>query len=289
MQYEQILYEQSGPVLTLTMNRPEALNALTRQMRRELCHAIDRGAAEDAVRAIVITGAGRAFCAGADLSGGAAMFDPSSEKTAEDEAEAGRDGAGILALKLFACTKPLIAAVNGPAIGVGATMLLPMDVRLAADAARFGFVFARRGILTDGCASWFLPRVVGISQALDWGLSGRVFSALEAFQAGLVMRVTQQEELLAKARECALEIANNCAPVSVALMRQLMWRMLGADHPIVAHRLESRFLASRGPSADAREGVASFKEKRKAIFADRVSSDMPPEYPWWSEEIESQI
>jgi enoyl-CoA hydratase/carnithine racemase len=289
MQYEQILYEQSGPVLTLTMNRPEALNALTRQMRRELCHAIDRGAAEDAVRAIVITGAGRAFCAGADLSGGAAMFDPSSEKTAEDEAEAGRDGAGILALKLFACTKPLIAAVNGPAIGVGATMLLPMDVRLAADAARFGFVFARRGILTDGCASWFLPRVVGISQALDWGLSGRVFSALEAFQAGLVMRVTQQEELLAKARECALEIANNCAPVSVALMRQLMWRMLGADHPIVAHRLESRFLASRGPSADAREGVASFKEKRKAIFADRVSSDMPPEYPWWSDEIESQI
>jgi len=284
--FETLRWDRPGPVLTLTLNRPEKLNAMTRVMRRELCDAMDLADADDAVRAIVFTGAGRAFCAGADLSGGARAFDPSGAPPGEPGGdEAGRDGGGVLALRLFASTKPLIAAVNGAAVGIGASMLLPMDIRIASTEARFGLVFARRGIVPDACASWFLPRVVGISKALEWSLGGRVFDAAEALAGGLVRELCAPGDLLARAQALALEIAENAAPVSVAMTRQLMWRMLGAAHPMEAHRQESLALQSRGASADAAEGVSSFKEKRAAQFPDRVSADMPPSYPWWTEPV----
>jgi enoyl-CoA hydratase/carnithine racemase len=280
MDYQQILYAQSGAVLTLTMNRPEALNAMTKLMRRELCHALDRANSDDSVRAIIITGAGRAYCAGVDLSDGAAMFKPAADSTSEDRVEAGRDGAGILALKLYNSLKPVTGAVNGPVVGVGATMLVPMDIRLATENARVGFVFARRGIVTDGCASWFLARLVGISQALDWTMSGRLVPAKDASEAGLLRSVVTSNELLPQAYALGSEIADHCAPVSVALIRQSMWYMLGTGHPSVAHHYESQLLSARGNSADAREGVASFLAKHAAVFPDHVSTDMPPGYPW---------
>jgi enoyl-CoA hydratase/carnithine racemase len=281
--FETLLWDRAGPVLTLTLNRPAQMNAMTATMRRELCAALDRADADDAVRAIVFTGAGsRAFCAGFDLSGGPQSFDPAlSERPAADEP--GRDGGGVLALRLFACTKPLIAAVNGAAVGVGAAMTLPMDLRLASDGARFGFVYARRGIVPDACASWFLPRVVGIGRALEWSLSGRLVPALEALAGNLVGRVVPAAELLPAAQAAAREIAENAAPVSVALTRQMMWRLLGAPHPMEAHRLESAAIAARGASADAREGVAAFIGKRPPRFEGRVSDGMPPCYPWWQE------
>jgi enoyl-CoA hydratase/carnithine racemase len=283
-EFETLRWDLSGHVLTLTLYRPDKMNAMTRAMRRELCDALDRADADDTVRAIVVTGAGRAFCAGFDLSAGSRAFDPASAShTPEDGDEPGRDGGGVLALRLFACTKPLIAAINGAAVGIGASMLLPMDVRIASTDARFGFVFARRGIVPDACASWFLPRVVGISKALEWSMGGRVFDAAEASAGGLVSQVCEPGELLARAQALALDIADNAAPVSVALTRQLMWRMLGAAHPMDAHRLESAALQSRGGSSDTAEGVASFKEKRPARFVDKVSADMPPFYPWWTE------
>ena len=282
--FENIRWNLSGPVLTLTLYRPEKLNAMTRLMRRELCRALDLADADDAVRAIVVTGAGRAFCAGFDLSEGARAFDTSSPARApEPGEEPGRDGGGVLALRLFACTKPLIGAINGAAVGIGASMLLPMDVRIASSDARFGFVFARRGVVPDACASWFLPRVAGISKALEWSLGGTVFDAAEALAGGLVSQVCEPGELLARAQAKALEIAENAAPVSVALTRQLMWRMLGASHPMEAHRLESAALESRGGSADSAEGVTSFKEKRPARFPDKVSTGMPDFYPWWTD------
>lgn len=282
--FETIGWELSGPVLTLTLHRPDKMNAMTHAMRRELCEALDRADADDAVRAVVVTGAGRAFCAGFDLSEGSRAFDPASASRAPGTGEEpGRDGGGVLALRLFACTKPLIAAVNGAAVGIGASMLLPMDVRIASTEARFGFVFARRGIVPDACASWFLPRVVGISKALEWSLGGRVFDASEASAGGLVSQICEPGELLVRARALALDIADNAAPVSVALTRQLMWRMLGAAHPMEAHRLESAALQSRGGSADAAEGVASFRQKRPAKFVDKVSADMPPFHPWWTD------
>jgi enoyl-CoA hydratase/carnithine racemase len=278
--FETLLWERSGPVLTLTLNRPQALNAMTAQMRRELCLALDLADADDAVRAIVFTGSGRAFCAGFDLSAGAGAFD-AAQRPAENEP--GRDGGGMLALRLFASTKPLIAAVNGAAVGIGASMLLPMDIRIASEDARIGFVFTRRGIVPDACASWFLPRVVGISRALEWSLGGRLLPAREALDGGLMREVWQPGQLLARARELAHEMADHTAPVSVALTRQMMWRMLGAGHPMAAHRLESAFIAARGSSPDSREGVASFLEKRPPEFTGRVSRDMPPGYPWWQE------
>ncbi len=282
--FETICWDLSGPVLTLTLYRPEKMNAMTRLMRRELCRAIDLADADDAVHAIVITGAGHAFCAGFDLSEGARAFDAASlARAPEPDDEPGRDGGGVLALRLFACTKPLIGAINGAAVGIGASMLLPMDVRIASSNARFGFVFARRGILPDACASWFLPHVAGISKALEWSLGGKVFDAAEALAGGLVSQVCEPGELLARAQAQALDIADNAAPVSVALTRQLMWRMLGAGHPMEEHRLESAALKSRGGSADTAEGVASFKEKRAARFPDRVSTGMPDLYPWWTE------
>jgi enoyl-CoA hydratase/carnithine racemase len=279
----------AGHVLTVTLDRPGRLNAFTAQMAAELIAAFDRADADDDVRAVVVTGAGRAFCAGADLAGGARTFD-AAERAARraagapgPEAEPGRDTGGLVALRVFACAKPVIAAINGPAVGIGATMTLPMDVRLASTAARIGFVFTRRGIVPEAASSWFLPRVVGISRAMEWVTTGRVFAAAEALEGGLVRSVHPPDELLPAAYALAAEIAENAAPVSVALARQMMWRMLGADHPLEAHRVDSAAMVERGRSADAAEGVTAFLEKRAARFPDRVSADMPAFYPWWPE------
>ena len=278
MTYEQILYEAGEGVLTITLHRPEKLNAFTPTMMRELIDAFDRADADDGVRAVIVTGAGRAFCAGADLSGGGGTFD----NTARDTLETHRDGGGLVALRIFESKKPVIAAINGPAVGVGITMTLPMDVRLASTAARMGFVFARRGIVPEACSSWFLPRVVGISRAAEWVYTGRVFSAEEALAGGLVSRVVAPADLLETARGLAREIADNTSAVSVALSRQLLWRMLGADHPMEAHKVDSRAIYWMGGSADAREGVAAFLEKRPARFTLRPSADLPDFYPWWT-------
>ncbi len=282
-------------VLTVTLNRPEKLNAFDRPMMEQLIAAFDRADADDEVRAVIVTGAGRAFCAGADLSQAGKTFDYAAraDRPEVKEAFSGaqvdlsqdavRDGGGRVTLRIFQCLKPVIAAVNGPAVGIGATMLLPMDIRIASVGARFGFVFARRGITPEACSSWFLPRVVGISQALEWTFSGRVFDAAEAKAGGLVSRVLPPGELLPAAHALAREIADNAAPVSVALTRQMMWRMLGAEHPMDAHRVDSRAIFSRGASGDAREGVTAFLEKRPAHFPNKVSTDLPPWFPWWEE------
>jgi enoyl-CoA hydratase/carnithine racemase len=275
---EHISVETSDGILTITLNRPERLNAWTAQMGMEMRAALDRADADDDVRAVIVTGAGRGFCAGADLASGGDTFDYTKR---EIEGPA-RDNGGELTLRIFASTKPVIAAINGPAVGVGATMTLPMDIRLAADDARMGFVFARRGIIPEACSSWFLPRVVGISRAMEWVATGRVFSAQEALAGGLVRSLHPKEELLDAARSLAREIAENTAPVSVALARQLMWRMLGAEHPMLAHRADSRGMVARGQSADAAEGITAFLEKRPASFPDRVSDGLPDVMPGWS-------
>ena len=274
MHYEQILYDVDDRILTMTLNRPEKLNAFTEQMREEMCDALDRADADDEVRAIIVTGAGRGFCAGADLSEGGDTF----ANTALSP-----DGGGLLTLRIFEANKPIIAAVNGPAVGVGVTMTLAMDIRLAADVARFGFVFARRGIVPEACSSWFLPRVVGIGKALEWTYSGRVFDAAEALDAGLVRSIHAKDALIEAAREIALEIADNASAVSVTLIRHMMWRMLGADHPMQAHKIDSRAVFHTGGSPDAKEGVESFLEKRPAAFPGKVSRDMPSFFPWWEE------
>jgi enoyl-CoA hydratase/carnithine racemase len=248
-------------------------------MGRELIAAFDAADADDAVRAIIVTGAGRGYCAGADLQGGGATFDW-RERQAGDGIP--RDGGGQFTLRVFDCTKPVIAAINGPAVGVGATMTLPMDIRLAADDARIGFVFARRGIVPEACSSWFLPRLVGISRAMEWVATGRVFSAQEAHEGGLVRSLHPKDELLDAARALATEIAENTAPVSVAVARRMMWRMLGAEHPMLAHRADSRGMFYRGQSADAAEGVTSFLQKRPAQFPDRVSDGLPDVMPGWA-------
>jgi enoyl-CoA hydratase/carnithine racemase len=278
MNYEQILTETSDGVLTITLNRPERLNAWTAQMGQELRMAFDRADADDEVRAIVVTGAGRGFCAGADLASGADTFDYRKHESTGPA----RDNGGEFTLRVFESTKPVIAAINGPAVGVGATMTLPMDVRLAAEDARIGFVFARRGIIPEACSSWFLPRVVGISRAMEWVSTGRVFSAQEALDGGLVRSLHPKDELLGAARALAREIAENAAPVSVALARRLMWRMLGVEHPMIAHRADSRGMVARGQSADAVEGITAFLEKRPASFPDRVSEGLPDIMPGWS-------
>lgn len=279
-----IRYDVDQGIATITLNRPEKLNAFTRDMGRELIAAFDEIERDDAVRAVIVTGAGRGFCAGADLSGGAKTFDYASRgmvqgvDLADDSA---RDGGGRVTLRIFECLKPVIAAVNGPAVGVGATMLLPMDIRLASESARFGFVFARRGVVMEACSSWFLPRLVGISQAMEWTMTGRVFDAAEALQGRLVKKVLPPDELLPAARALAREVADNTSGISVALMRQMQWRMLGADHPMEAHKIDSRLMVQTGAADDAREGVAAFLEKRPARFPGRVSKDMPAAFPWW--------
>jgi enoyl-CoA hydratase/carnithine racemase len=279
MSYEQITADTAEGVLTITLNRPDRLNAWTPTMGQELMAAFDAADADDGVRAIIVTGAGRGFCAGADLQAGGATF---SQREREGDDPVPRDGGGRLVLRIFDCTKPVIAAINGPAVGVGATMTLPMDIRLAADEARVGFVFSRRGIVPEACSSWFLPRLVGISRAMEWVSTGRVFSAQEALEGGLVRSLHPQDELLDAARALATEIAQNTAPVSVALARRMMWRMLGAEHPMLAHRADSRGMFYRGRSADAAEGIASFLEKRPAQFPDRVSDGLPDIMPAWS-------
>ena len=282
MSYQEILYDVTGGVLTITLNRPEKLNAFTRTMRTEMIDALDRADADDDVRTIIVTGAGRGFCAGADLSSGGDTFN--AEARADRADGLNRDGGGLLTLRIFECKKPIIAAINGPAVGVGVTMTLPMDIRLAADVARFGFVFARRGIVPEACSSYFLPRVVGISQALEWTYSGRVFDAAEALAGGLVRSVHPKDELLGAARAIAHDIAAETSAVSVAMIRQMMWKMLGADHPMEAHKIDSRGIYHLGRSADAKEGVESFLEKRAAVFPGKVSTDMPEFFPWWEEE-----
>ncbi len=281
MDYQQIRYEVEESILTITLNRPEKLNAFTHTMLEELLDALDRADGDDAVRAIIFTGSGRGFCAGADLSAGSRSFD--ADARPDRPSGLNRDGGGRLTLRLYECNKPLIAAVNGAAVGVGATMQLPMDIRIASDQARFGFVFARRGIVPEACSSWFLPRIVGISRALEWSYSGRVFPASEALAGGLVSEIVTADGLLPRAREIAAEIATQTSPLSVTLIRHMMWRMLSADHPMEAHKLDSRGVYHLGRGADAREGVDSFLEKRPPHFTGRVSSDLPEYFPWWDE------
>jgi len=282
MDYQEILYAVEEKVLTITLNRPEKLNAFTGRMMFEVLDALDRADADDDVRAIIFTGAGRAFCAGADLSAGSGTFD-SRERSADVGIEGQRDGGGRVTLRLYDCKKPVIAAINGPAVGVGVTMTLPMDIRIASNDARFGFVFARRGICMEAASSWFLPRLVGPSQALEWVYTGRVFPASEALAGGLVRSLHAPDALLPAARELAREIADNTSAISVALSRQLVWKMLGADHPMEAHKVDSRAIVALGMSPDAHEGVASFLGKRKPDFKQRPSRDLPKFYPWWRE------
>jgi enoyl-CoA hydratase/carnithine racemase len=278
MEYTQIDYEVGERIATITLNRPDQLNAFTNTMMRELIDAFDRVDADDDVRAVIVTGAGRGFCAGADLSGGGETF---SRGGSDEMTDVGvpRDGGGMVSLRIFECTKPVIGAINGAAVGVGVTMTLSMDIRLASENAKFGFVFARRGIVPEACSSWFLPRLVGISQAAEWCYSGRVFPASEAHDGGLVRSVHAPEDLLPAARAIAADIAANAAPVSVALTRQMLWRMLGASHPMEAHRVDSRGILERGRSADSREGVLSFLEKRTPEFPMKVSDGLPDIFP----------
>lgn len=292
MAYETIKCEIAEQILTITLNRPEKLNAWTLTMCRELIEAFDRADEDDGIRAIIVTGEGRAFCAGADLSPGPESFDIDARRAPVKRLPDGtvdysdpnvRDSGGLLTLRIFKCLKPVIAAVNGPAVGVGVNMQLAMDIRIASEAARFGFVFAQRGIVLDASGCWFLPRIIGIAQALEWCYSGRVFPAQEALSAGLVSKVVPPDQLLPTAHALARDIAEKTPPVAIALIRQMMWRMLGADDPMETHKIESRVSYALGRSADAREGVMAFLEKRPAVFRDRVSTDMPDSFPWWAE------
>jgi enoyl-CoA hydratase/carnithine racemase len=292
MPFETILYEVSENILTITLNRPDRLNAFNAVMLRELIEAFDAADSDDDVRVIIVTGAGRAFCAGADLSSGADTFDRDAKRGPVRRLPDGRvdysdpnarDGGGQVTLRIFKCLKPVIAAVNGAAVGIGVTMQLAMDIRIASEDARFGFVFSQRGIVPEAASSWFLPRIVGISQALEWCFTGRVFPAREALAGGLVSKVVPADQLLSTARGLAREIATKTAPVSVALIRQMMWRLSAADDPMEAHKVDSRGIYARGRSNDVKEGVMAFLEKRPAHFKDKVSSDMPDYFPWWDE------
>ena len=279
MEYTQITYDVSDKVATITLNRPDKLNAFTGTMMYEMIDAFDRVDADDGVRAVIVTGAGRGFCAGADLSASGGETFSNGGSDIQTDAGVPRDGGGMVSLRIFECTKPVIGAINGASVGVGVTMTLPMDFRLASEDAKFGFVFARRGIVPEACSSYFLPRLVGISQATEWCYTGKVFAADEALAGGLVRSTHAADDLLPAARAIATEIAENTAPVSVALTRQMLWRMLGADHPMVAHRADSRGILSRGSSDDAREGVTSFLEKRDPIYPVKVSDGLPDIFP----------
>ena len=283
--FETILYDVEDRIATNTLNRPDRLNAFTSKMMAEMIAAFDLTDADDNVGAVIVTGSGRGFCAGADLSAGGATFDyTSTTDPARLEARIGgvqRDGGGRVTLRIFNSLKPVIAAVNGPAVGIGVTMQLAMDMRMASTAARFGFVFARRGITPEAASSWFLPRLVGLQTALEWCYTGRVFAAQEALDKGLVRSLHEPDDLLPAARALAREIIDNTAPVSIALTRQMLWRMAGADQPMEAHRADSRAIQARGAAADAREGVTSFLEKRAPHYPNRVSSDLPDIWPDW--------
>lgn len=275
MNYEQIKYEVTERILTITLNRPDHLNAYTEVMGNEIMDALDHAEADDNIRAIIVTGEGRAFCAGMDLGDKGNTFNYS--QIPEDEH---RDHGGVLALRIFKLTKPIIAAINGPAVGIGLTMTLPMDIRIASNTAKMGIVFVRRGVVVDACSSWLLPKIVGMGQALEWALSGRVFSAQEAFAGRLLNKLAAPEEVIPAARAIALEIAQNTAPVSVALTRQLMWTMAGKDHPMEAHRIESKCFHWTGQQPDVAEGIAAFLEKRSPNYSMSPKNDMPGFYPW---------
>ena len=285
--FETLLYAVEDGIATITLHRPEKMNAFTAKMMVELIQVFDITDADDAVKVVIVTGSGRAFCAGADLSGGGATFDRTHPQALEREegkvGEVYRDGGGRVTLRIFESLKPVIAAVNGAAVGVGVTMQLPMDIRMASTDAKFGFVFAKRGITPEAASSWFLSKVVGLSTALEWCFTGRVFSAQEAKERGLVRSLHAPEDLLPAARALAREIADNTAPVSVALSRQMLWRMAGADHPMEAHKVDSRAIQSRGASADTKEGVTAFLEKRPAVYPNTVSNDLPDIWPEWKE------
>lgn len=277
---ETLTYAIADGVATITLNRPDRLNAFNRTMFGELLEAFDETDADDAVRAVVVTGAGRAFCAGADLGGGAKTFRSTVDI---GDGPVPRDTGGELVLRIFRSLKPVIAAINGPAVGVGASMTLPMDIRVLAEGAKVGFVYAARGIVPDGAASWFLPRIVGISQALEWCLTGRVFPATEALEGGLVRSLHPADEVVSVATGLAREIATNVAPVSAVITRQLLWQMLGAGHPMDAHRIDSRAIYDTGRMADAAEGVTAFLEKRPARWSLTPNNDLPDWFPWQSE------
>lgn len=284
MAHTQITYEVDGPAAVITLNRPEQLNAFTGTMMNELIAAFDEADADDDVRAVIVTGAGRAFCAGADLSAGGDTFDHEKRGAgADDDGRAPRDGGGLVVLRIFNSRKPVIGAINGSAVGVGISMTLPMDIRILADHAKVGFVFTGRGIAPDGAASWFLPRVVGINQALEWVLTARVFRAQEALDGRLVRSIHPADEVLAVAKGLAREIAIGAAPVSAVVSRGLLWRMLGEDHPMAAHRADSEAIFDLGAKPDAREGVTAFLDKREPRWQLRPSADLPPTYPWWDE------
>ena len=288
MSYETIRYETDGPVLTVALNRPDRLNAYTAQMGAELADAILRADEDDAVRAVIITGEGRGFCAGADISAGAGSFDTSeggagAKNFGGGETRARRGAGGGFVGALFNCKKATIAAFNGPAVGVGVTLALPTDIKIASTAARFGFVFARRGLVPAAGSAWFLPQIVGLSQALRWCLTGRVFGADEALAGGLVSEVVAPEALLARAREIALEIAENTAPVSIAVTRQMLWRFASADDPFGLLKVDGAFAMALGAGGDVKEGVSAFLEKRPPHFPGRVSADMPTGFPWWED------
>jgi enoyl-CoA hydratase/carnithine racemase len=283
MAFETLLYDVTDRVATVTLNRPDRLNAVNTTVIRELVEAFDQADGDDGVRAVIVTGAGRAFCAGADLGGGGQTFEREAASPGDAGAARHRDEGGLVTLRIFQLTKPIIAAVNGPAVGVGATMTLPMDVRLASTSARYGFVFARRGLVPEACSSWFLPRVVGISRAMEWCATGRVFGADEALAGGLVRSVHEPDDLLPAAYALATEIATNTSSISVTLTRALLWRMLGEPHPMSAHRVDSALIDALGRTPDVREGVLSFLEKRAPSFPGRVPDDVPEPYPWWEE------
>ena len=284
--FETLLYDVADGICTITLNRPEKLNAFNTQMMQDMMAAFDATDADDAVRVVIVTGAGRAFCAGADLSAGAETFNYDARDALHREARmregVQRDGGGLLTMRIFESLKPVISACNGAAVGVGVTMQLAMDIRMASDTARYGFVFARRGLNPEAASSWFLPHLVGVQTALEWCYTGRIFAAQEALDKGLVRSVHAVEDLLPAARALAREIADNTAPVSVAITRQLIWRMAGAAHPMQAHQADSRGIQARGKSGDAREGVSSFLEKRPPNYPDKVSTDLPDIWSHWT-------
>jgi enoyl-CoA hydratase/carnithine racemase len=282
MEFQDITYDLSDGIATITLHRPDKMNAFTGRMMHEIISALDQTDADDNVKAVIFTGAGRAYCAGADLSSGGETFAKGGSDV-QTKQGVPRDGGGLVSLRIFNSLKPVIGAINGAAVGVGVTMTLPMDIRLASDTAKFGFVFAKRGIVPEACSSYFLPRLVGIQQATEWVYTGRVFTANEALSGGLIRSVHAADDLLPAARALAAEIAENTAPVSIALSRQMMWRMLGASHPMEAHRVDSRGIMERGKSADSKEGVMSFLEKRAAVYPDRVSDGLPEIFPNWED------
>ncbi|MFJ2028672.1 enoyl-CoA hydratase-related protein [Streptosporangium sp. NPDC087985] len=282
MPYEFITYRLADAILTIELNRPEVMNAVNPAMRAELIDAFTRADADPEVRVIVVTGAGRAFSAGADVSGGTQTFDAQARGWAENE-EDFRDGGGLITLQIFRSTKPVIGAINGVAAGLGATMLLPMDMLLASENARIGFVFSKRGLVPEAASTWFLPKRVGVSRAAEWCFTGRLISAAEAVESGLVRSMHGPDDLLPAAYELAREIADNAAPVAVGMVRQMLWRFVGEADPMVAHRVDSKLNYHLGRSGDVAEGIGAFLEKRRPRFPGRLPDDAPAAFPWWTE------